>query len=1124
MKSVIPSKIYRFALLIFSVFLTFTTFSQEKNSLKGKKVLVFSATRSFRHASIAAGKAAILKLAAEKGFQADTTENAANFNEKNLKQYKVVIFLNTTGNVFNDAQQNAFERYIQAGGAFFGIHAATDTEHDWPWYTKLSGGEFMSHPGRPNVQVGKFTTVDNTHISTKHLPATFDHKDEFYDFKNFNTDVKVLVTVDEKSYKDGKMGDFHPMSWYHEFDGGRAFYMNWGHTDESFTEPFVYQHMWGGLQWAAAGPEINYSKKLRTGILPEDNRFTKTVLANNLNEPTELTVLPNGKVLFTERTGNLKMYDPKKNNVKVVAKFDVYSKSEYGLMGLNKDPNFAQNKWIYVYYSPQAGLPDTAQHLSRFVYDELKDTLDWSSEKVLLRVPVKRGGKCCHTGGSIAWDKQGNLYLSTGDDVNPFESDGFGPMDERPGRAGWDARASSSNTNDYRGKILRIKPQPDGTYTIPEGNLFPPKYPMTKPEIYVMGNRNPYRISVDQRTGYLYWGEVGPDAGENSPKYGPRGHDEVNQAREAGYFGWPLFVGDNKAYNQRKFSNDSTWAPFNPLAPINTSPHNTGLGHLPKAQKAFIYYPYADSPEFGATISKGSRNAMAGPVYYSGDYPADSKSKFPSFYDGKLFAYDWARDLVYTVTMKPNGDFLQMDRFLPGIKFNHPMDMEFDHNGVMYGLEYGPNWFAQNEEATLYKIEYNAGNRTPHVAVSADKKAGATPLKVKFSSEGTVDYDGDKITYNWNFGNGMTSPAANPTVTFAKPGKYNVTLTVKDAKGNTKKESLLITAGNEIPKVSIELEGNKSFYWNDKPVKYEVKVEDKEDGSLENKKVAEDDVLLSIDYLQGFDKNMIAMGHQSNTSFSNGLRLIDQSDCKTCHAKEKKSIGPSYKDIAKKYRAGSTIIAQLANKIIAGGGGVWGEQVMAAHPQISNADAREMVQYILSLGDAKKASKPLKGEYIPKDNGKPGTYIFTASYTDKGNGKIAPVLGQGTLTLRSSTIQAAAFDANNKVMKMKMDNVGELVIATEDKSHAVYKGIDLTGINSLKVNGFVMEGTTVGGRLEVHLGSADGPMIGSGEIKKPGAVVFPISATSGMKDLYMVFRNENAGGKPLFAITEITFQ
>jgi cytochrome c len=208
---------------------------------------------------------------------------------------------------------------------------------------------------------------------------------------------------------------------------------------------------------------------------------------------------------------------------------------------------------MYLFYSPQTGKADTAQHLSRFTYDDVNDTLIMSSEKVLLRVPVKRDG-CCHTGGSIAWDKSGNLFLSTGDDTNPFDSNGYGPMDNRPGRSGWDARASSSNTNDLRGKILRIKPTPEGGYTIPEGNLYPAGIYHAKPEIYVMGNRNPYRISVDKRTGFLYWGEVGPDAGEDSKKYGPRGHDEVNQARQAGYFGWPLFVADNRPYNQRDFA------------------------------------------------------------------------------------------------------------------------------------------------------------------------------------------------------------------------------------------------------------------------------------------------------------------------------------------------------------------------------------------------------------------------------------------------------------------------------------------------------------------------------------------------------------------------------------------
>lgn len=1113
----------RISMLLAFVFMaSMAAQAQDKNPLTGRKILVFSSTKGFRHGSIGAGKKALMKMGTEKGFQVDTTENAAVFTESNLKKYRAIVFLNTTGNVLNDAQQNAFERYIQAGGGYMGIHAATDTEYDWPWYGKLAGGYFASHPGRPNVQKGTMTVVDKSHISTAHMPATFDRTDEFYDIKNFNTDVKVLVTVDEKSYKDGKMGDFHPMAWYHEFDGGRSFYSNWGHTNETFDEPLALQHIWGGLQWVSSGPEQNYAKKLRTQGLPEENRFTKTILDRNLDEPTELAVANSGKIFFGERKGKLKMYDPKKGKTKVIANLNVYHKEEYGLMGVNIDPNFDQNKWIYLYYSPQSGQPDTAQHLSRFTYDDIKDTLLFDTEKVMLRIPVKRTG-CCHTGGSIAWDKQGNLFLSTGDDTNPFDSKGYGPIDNRPGRSGWDARATSSNTNDLRGKILRIKPTPDGGYTIPEGNLYPNKIYHAKQEIYVMGNRNPYRISVDQRTGFLYWGEVGPDAGENSTKYGPRGHDEVNQARSAGYFGWPLFVADNRPYNQRDFNNDSTWSVFNPKAPVNDSPHNTGFAHLPPAQKAFIYYPYVDSPEFGSVIGKGGRNAMAGPVYYKDDFPADSKVKFPAYYDGKLIAYDWARDLVYTVSMKENGDFLSMERFLPSIKFSHPMDMQFDKNGTLFGLEYGPNWFAQNEEAVLYKLEYNPGNRKPVAVASADRKVGAAPLKVKLSSEGTLDYDKDKLTYTWNFGNGQKSSVPNPSYTYTKPGVYQVSLVVKDAKGNTGSSEFTVRVGNEVPKVDVAIEGNKSFYWNDKPVKYKVSVEDKEDGSLANKKVAAEDVMVSVNFLDGYDKTIIEQGHQSNVSFSTGKRLMDQSDCKACHAVNQKSIGPSYMELGKKYRPSAQNIDMLAKKVINGGGGVWGQQAMAAHPQISLPEAKEIVTYILSLSDVKKASKPVEGEYVPQDKGKAGTYLFAASYTDKGSGKIAPATGQKVVALRHPRVPAVSYDEVSKGMKFKVEGLGEILAATGDKGFAKFANIDLTGIKKISFMGMYMAGQTIGGNLELRTGSPTGTLIGSVEIKASKQYEIPVNV-AGVKDLYFVFVSPTGAEGALFGLKDFLFE
>lgn len=1099
--------------------------AQTSNPLRGKKVLVFSKTAGYRHSSIPFCTKAIQDMGKANGFDVDTTENAAKFNEENLKKYTVVVFNSTTGNVLSEPQQIAFERYIQAGGGFMGVHAAADTEYDWPWYGKLVGGYFTNHPGKnvSNVQNGKFIIKDRTHISTNFMPETLEHTDEFYSFKNFNPDVKVLFTVDENSYKEGTMGDFHPMAWYHEFDGGRAFYTNWGHTNETFSEEIALKHFWGGLQWAAAGSALDYSK-VKSQLPPEENRYIRTVLTDKLDEPTELAVLDNGKVLFTERKGLMKMYDPKKKSVKVVADLNVFTGNEYGLMGLNIDPKYNQNHWIYAYYSPARGSSDTLQHLSRFVYDELKDTLVMSSEKVVLRVPVKRTG-CCHTGGSIDWDAQGNLYLSTGDDTNPFDSQGFSPSDNREGRSGWDARFTSSNTNDLRGKILRIKPQDDGTYTIPEGNLFPKGTENARPEIYVMGNRNPYRISVDKRTGFLYWGEVGPDAGENSDKYGPRGHDEMNQARKAGYFGWPLFVGDNKAYNQRDFKKDSTWAKFDPLHPINDSPHNTGLRELPPAQKAFIYYPYKDSPEFGEIVGKGGRNAMGGPVYYSGDFEGNSKVKFPTYLDGKFFAYDWMRDWINVVSMKPNGDFVSMERFMPNTAFSHPMDMTFAKDGSLYMLEYGQNWFAQNDEARLSRIIFNAGNRTPVVVANADKKAGSVPLKVNFSSAGTMDYDGDQLKYEWTFAKGVAkSNLPNPTFTFVKAGIYTPTLKVTDISGNVTEQTLEIKVGNDVPKVDLAIKGNKTFYWNDNKIAYEVKVSDKEDGSLENKKIKNEDVLVNIDYLEGYDKTIIAQGHQANLSASAGKRLIELSDCKSCHSIDQKSIGPNYKDVAKKYKGKFMIEGKLSDKIIKGGGGVWGEQPMAAHPQISKADATEMVKYILSLADDKKANNPTKGEYVTKDNGKAGTYIFSASYTDKGAMKMASQTASKSLTLRSATIKANSYDTQKETMKYKIDGLGEVIIAMADKGYTSFNDIDLTNIGAFSVMATAADERTAGGNVEIRLDSPTGQLLGSAAVGKglPKPIKVPITASTGFHNLFLVFANAEAKGKPLFAVMDIT--
>jgi cytochrome c len=1140
----------RIVILLFSLGSLLLSCSEKKDT--GTRILVFSKTAGFRHESIPAGIVALRELARKENIEMDTTENAGSFNEENLRRYKAVVFLNTTGDVLNQEQQNDFERFIQAGGGYVGIHSATDTEYDWPWYGKLVGAYFTSHPNNPNVRKGEFTTVDHNHPATDSLPDKFERNDEFYNFRYVNENVKVLVKIDEKSYEGGTNGDNHPMSWYHEFDGGRAFYTAMGHTNESFQEPLVLHHIRGGLRYVLGGDdakELDY-KAVKTKRVPEENRFTKIVLAEKLDEPVELSVLPDNRVLFIERKGNLKLYDPKSNQVKLIAKIPVSTKyvfkdgnraeAEDGLLGLAVDPKFSENNWIYMYYSPAGDDPKNI--LTRYEFRDEKLIED--TRKIILEIPVQRE-QCCHTGGSIAFDGNGNLFLSTGDNTSPRNT-AYAPIDERPGRMPWDAQKGSANTNDLRGKVIRIHPEADGTYTIPEGNLFPKGKEKTRPEIYMMGGRNPYRISVDKRTGYLYWGDVGPDAGKDSVNRGTRAFDEINQARQPGFFGWPYFVGDNQAYYERDFATGKVGDKFNPDKPINNSPNNTGLTELPPAQKAFIWYPYDESKEF-PLLGKGGRTAMAGPVYYAEDFQKAERA-FPDYYDGKLFIYEWMRGWIIAVTMDKDGNYVSMEKFMPSHRFSNPMDMEFGPNGDLYMLEYGTAWFQGNDDARLIRIEYNGGNRKPAVQLAVDKPQGAVPMTVQLSSKGTRDYDRDEMKYKWTIKDNTdkelaTFTEADAKYTFDKPGVYKASLEVDDGKGGKTSRDLQIQAGNEPPVVTFDIVGgNKSFFFPGQSFDYEVKVSDKEDGTL-GSGIAPEEVSVNIDYLpEGFDKTKIVQGHLSadaNAEFSKGKSLMDNSDCKSCHLTDKKSIGPMYLDVAKKYKNDPKAVDYLAKKIINGGGGVWGDVNMAAHPQLSPADATEMVKYILALDEVKKStSLPPKGSYttaIKKGESEGGVFLARASYSDKGANGLPSARSEQTFLLRNASVPAGSADVTDGILKFVMGDAPPFMIGQSDGAYLGFKQIDMTGINQVTfVASCSKQYGMTGGKIEVRLGSPTGELLGESaaiqpaesksQMPPPIIVSARLKPAEGFHDLYFVLKNPDApGGQSLFVLLNIQF-
>ncbi|MFC5411983.1 PQQ-dependent sugar dehydrogenase [Larkinella bovis] len=909
------------------------------------------------------------------------------------------------------------------------------------------------------------------------------------------------------------------------------------------------------------------------GQKPDESRFTPVVVADGLDEPMVFEVLKDGTAYIIERKGAFKKYDPATKTVNLIANIPVNTKytsaegvsreAEEGLMGLSLDPNFDKNHWVYLYYAH----PTEKKHiLSR--WDLVNDKLVDGSEKKVLEVTTQRE-VCCHTGGGMTWDKAGNLYLTVGNNTGNQQA---AQTDERPGRASWDDQGHAGNTNDLRGKILRIHPEPDGTYTVPDGNLFPKGTSKTRPEIYSMGHRNPWRIAIDSKTGYLYWGEVGPDANEDS-EIGPRGYDELNQGRKPGNFGWPWFVGNDQAFPVFDYATNKPLAKKDPKKIINSSPNNTGLTELPPVAPNFIYYPYGISEQFPA-VGSGSRSATGGPIYHRSDFK-DPKRPWPAYYEGKWLATDFSRGWIMAITMDQNGDYKSMERVLPSYRPVEPIDMKFGPDGDLYVLEYGSNWFRKSDNSRLVRLEYNGGNRKPVVQASASKTGGTVPFRITLSSEGSKDFDGDALKYVWKVtapgGTARTFTTANPTVSFDKAGVYTATLTVSDPKGASNSQSVRIIAGNEPPMVAVHLTGNKSFFFPNKPIQYAVQVSDKEDGSLAGKTINPARVAMSIDYTaEGFDYAEVIQSQRSvdaSTQFAVAQTLISQSDCKVCHQVASKSVGPSFHDIANRYKGQNDAADKLVKKVINGGGGVWGEVAMPAHPAMPVADAAAIVKYILNSTEKTLSTLPMEGRYTVKipegDNGK-GAVLVRAAYSDRPIKTVPSQTTETQLVLRNPELSPADAEIT-KGVDIKARGMGNGVsLMAFSNGYIGFKKLDLTDIQQLELVAAAQkrEGA-VGGTVEIRLDSPTGELIGQTKVDvaqprvaaptataiqnaggtttgtaaakpattpapaAPRGPVYPrvdLKATTGVHDVYLVFKNDQAKDiEPLLSLAGVRF-
>jgi glucose/arabinose dehydrogenase/cytochrome c551/c552 len=524
-----------------------------------------------------------------------------------------------------------------------------------------------------------------------------------------------------------------------------------------------------------------------------DENLEVAILAQGIEDGMEMTIANDGRIFAIERKGKVKLIDPAKpGEVTTIVDLESDTRCESGLIGICLDPKFDDNGWIYMYHTvPIDDDPEYhMHHLGRFDYKNGK--IDPASEKVLLKVKASYK-KRIHEAGSIAFDSKGLLYLSCGD--NQIRSEYLFSC------------KTSANSNDLRGKILRIRPTPEGGYTIPEGNLFKPGTPKTRPEIYIMGLRNPFRIHIDPKTDWLLWGENGPPnnwvPGTKIDKNtAPDGYDEYNLAKGPSFRGYPMVIADQQAFPNYDFDAEKTRPKFDPKKPVNDHKDNTGVKELPPSQPPLIWYQneQKEFPELG----KGGESAIAGPVYRMSDkYPKDLR--LPAVYDSSWFIGEYARGWVKAAELDDDGNLVKIRHVLPRVRLGKPTNLKMGPKGRLHVLYYGPN-------------------------------GGVVRLVNK--GQGGVPYT-----------------------------------TLKS---------------------------------HDKPPK-----------SISKK-----------------DK---------------GLALMAKSDCLNCHQWQTVSVAPKYVDIAKRYKDTPNAAALLTQKVLKGGGGVWGEIPMPPHPQHTEQDAAEMVATILKI-------------------------------------------------------------------------------------------------------------------------------------------------------------------------------
>lgn len=869
--------------------------------------------------------------------------NAEPFTLTNLLRYRTVVLAGFKADSLSEEQRTALEGFVQSGG---GLALMGTEPGNWSWLRRLTGDLDAARV------LGKVTGPKETLLRA--------------------------------------------------FDGGRAFVP---------AEKAPAEELDKGLRFAAHIGEAPFAlnPELRR---PTDDYFEIGELAGGLEDPMGMTPLPGGRMLILERHGAVKLFSPGQG-VRTLTTLQVDAEGlgkrggnwyEGGGLGIAADPDFGvKNDFVYIYYStPAVEGPDRpGKNINRLSRFRLVDDEMLSYEKTLLEVPDDRDQKVCHEGGSVRFGADRLLYLSCGDNTNPFESDGYDPIDERPGRWRTDAQRTSGNTNDLRGGVSRIRINETGDgYTIPEGNLFKPGTPKTRPELFVKGCRNVWRIAVDSKTGGVAWGDVGPDAGGTNNNRGPVGYDFIGYAPKGGYFGWPYARGPVNVY---KNVHDA-WYTRHDFATgknsecfadgiRNTSPNNTGMETLPPVQQSLVWYhpggPTAEFPEMGG----GGRTACVSVVY---NQEGRAKS-LPAWFDHVLISHEWTRARLDLLKLDKDGKLESILPFLRNLHLMHPVDMAQDANGDLYLLEYGGGWTG-NKNGGLFKIAFKGWKRPPIITLNAAERFGG--LAAPFAFEAQISTaENNPFTAEWDFDDGTVEKAqisknkVSGSHVYKRSNRYEAKLTVTDTlTGAVSTRIVPVSAGNSYPTVKVAFrDAPAQIPWGGE-LKLNLKADDAEDGDLTQA------VAVTATYGVPFNKPLPDPRLIGLDPSLRGTQLMAANSCVACHAALSPNVGPAYAEVAKHYKNDPARVATLTASITNGVSGKWGSHAaMPSFGTLPKKDIQDLIAAIHSLANPSSVNIPVENGVIklPKERpaGIPDNAVLSVQATvmDKGAKGLIPL-------------------------------------------------------------------------------------------------------------------------------------